>query len=90
MREISYHYIVEPTQVTPPSGSSITRVQHPIFKQKNKSYVKIVEDHEDNMAEIFKVIHGQCTKEFVNQMHTFPEYKLANDESNVISLIEII
>ena len=42
------------------------------------------------MAEMFNVIHGLCTKKFINQMRTYPEYELANDESNIISLIEII
>ena len=42
------------------------------------------------MAEMFNVIQGQCTKEFINQMRTYPEYGVANDESDVISLAEII
>ena len=41
------------------------------------------------MAEMFSVMHGQCTKEFIDQMRTCLEYELANDESNVISLVEI-
>ena len=90
MRDMSYHYIVEPTQATPSSGSAITQVQQIIFKQKVKSYVKRLEDHEENMAEMFNVIHGQCTKEFINQMRIYPEYWVANDRSDVISLAEII
>ena len=39
---------------------------------------------------MFNVIHGQCTKEFINQMCTYTEYKLVNDESDVISLAEIV
>ena len=42
------------------------------------------------MVEMFNVIHGQCTKEFIDQMRTYPEYETANDKSNVISLVEII
>ena len=57
MKEMSDHSIVEPTQAAPASGTSITRVQQIIFEQKVKSYVKWVEDHEDNMAEMFNVIH---------------------------------
>ena len=43
-----------------------------------------------NMHGICNVIHGQCTKEFIDQMRTYPEYELANNEYNVISLVEII
>ena len=43
-----------------------------------------------NMAEMFNIIHEQCTKEIIDQMRTYPEYVLANDESNVIFLAEII
>ena len=39
---------------------------------------------------MFNVIHGQCTKEFIDQMRTYLEYELANNESNVISFVEII
>ena len=87
---MSSHYIVEPTQVTPSSGLSVTQVQQLIFEQKVKSYVKRVEDHEDNMAEMFNVIHGQCTKEFIDQMRTYPEYSSANDASDVIALVQVI
>ena len=66
MRDMSHLYIIEPTQATPVSGTAITRVQQIIFEQKVKSYVKRLEDHEDNMAEMFNVIHGQCTKEFID------------------------
>ena len=50
----------------------------------------MLEDHEENMAEMFNVIHGQCTKEFIDQMRTYPEYGVANNQSDVISLAEII
>ena len=90
MRDISYHYIVETTQATLSSGLSITRVQQIIFEQKVKDHVKEKRYHKMNMAEIFNVIHGQRTKEFIDQMRTYPEYELANDESNLISLVEII
>ena len=39
---------------------------------------------------MFNIIHRQCTKELMDQIRTYPEYKLPNDESNVISLVEII
>ena len=90
MRDMSYHYIVNPTRAAPTSGISITRVQQIIFEQKVKSYVKRVEDHEENMAEKFNVIHGQCTKEFIDQMRTYPDYNQANEESDAIKLLEII
>ena len=81
---------MEPTRATPSTGSSITRVQQIIFKQEVKDHVKEKQHHKMNMAEMFNVIHGQCTKEFMDQMRTYPEYELANNESNVISLVEII
>ena len=90
MRDMSHLYIIEPTQATPVSGTAITRVQQIIFEQKVKSYVKRLEDHEDNMAEMFNVIHGQCTKEFIDQMRTYPEYVAANDASDVIALVQVI
>ena len=68
MRDSSYKYIVQPTQTTPSSGSAITRVQHIIFKQKVKDHVKEKQHRKTKMAEIFNVIHEQCTKEFINQM----------------------
>ena len=74
----------------PSSGSAITRVQQIIFKQEVKDYVKEKRQHKMKMAEMFNVVHGQCTKEFIDQLCTFLEYELANDESNVISLVEII
>ena len=40
-----------------------------------------------NMVEIFNVIQRQYTKEFIDQMRTYLEY---DNESNVISLVEII
>ena len=43
-----------------------------------------------NIAEMFNVIHRQCTKDFIDQMCTYQEYELANNKSNVISLVEII
>ena len=43
-----------------------------------------------NMAEMFNVIHGQCTKEFIDQMRTYPEYVAANDASDVIALVQVI
>ena len=46
--------------------------------------------HKMNMAEIFNVIHRQCTKEFIDQIYTYPEYEAANNGSNVIPLVEII
>ena len=35
-------------------------------------------------------MHGVCTKEFIEQMRTYPEYFKANNESNVISLVQTI
>ena len=87
---MSHLYIIKPTQATSVTGTAITQVQQIIFQQKVESYIKIVEDHEDNMAEMFNVIHGQCTKEFINQMRTYPEYEAANDGSDMISLVQII
>ena len=87
---MSHLYIIKPTQATPVSGTAITRVQQIIFEQKVKSYVKRLEDHKDNMAEMFNVIHGQCTKEFIDQMRTYPEYEAANDASDVIALVQVI
>ena len=87
---MSSHYIVEPTQIIALSGLSVTQVQQLIFKQKVKSYVKRLEDHKDNMAEMFNIIHGQCTKEFIDQMRTYPKYEVANDQSDVIALSQII
>ena len=87
---MSHLYIIEPTQAIPVSGTTITRVQQIIFKQKVKSYVKRLEDHEDNMAEMFNVIHGQCTKEFIDQMRTYPEYEAANNGSDVITIAQVI
>ena len=87
---MSYHYIFEPTQATPSSGSSITRVQQIIFKQEVKDHVKEKRYHKMNMAEMFNVIHGQCNKKFIDQMRIYPEYELAKNESDVISLVEII
>ena len=85
-----YYYIAKLTQVTPLSGTSITQVQQLIVEQKVKSYVKSVEDHKDDITEMFNVIHIQRTKEFINQMRIYPEYELPNDKSNVVSLVEII
>ena len=90
MIDMSYHYIVEPTQTAPSSGTSVTRIQQIIFEEEVKDYVKKKRQHKMNMAKMFNVIHRQWTKEFINQMHIYPEYKLANNESNVISLVEII
>ena len=87
---MSHLYIIEPTQAAPSSDTAITRVQQIIFEQEVKDYVKEKRQHKMNMAEMFNVIHRQCTKEFIDQMRTYPEYELANDESNVIYLVEII
>ena len=65
-------------------------MQQIIFEQEVKDYVKKKRQHKMKMVEMFNVIHGQCTKEFINQMRTYPEYKLTNNESNVISLVKII
>ena len=90
MTDMSYHYIVEQTQATPSSGTSFTRLQQIIFEQKVKVYMKEKRQHKIYMAEMFNAVHGQCAKEFTDQMRTYPEYELANDESNVISLVKII
>ena len=87
MRDISYHYIVEPTQAPLSSGSSTTRVQQIIFEQDMEDFVKEKRYHKMLMAEMSNVIHGQCTNEFINQMRTYLEYKTANDESNVNFLL---
>ena len=55
-----------------------------------KYYVKEKRQHKMNMAEMFNVIHGQCTKEFIDQMRTYPEYKAANDGSDVFALAQVI
>ena len=39
---------------------------------------------------MFNIIHGQCTKEFIDQMRTYPEYEVANNHSDVIGLVKII
>ena len=39
---------------------------------------------------MFNVIHGQCTKKFIDQMHAYPEYQMANEKSSGISIVEII
>ena len=90
MRDMSYHYIMEPTQATPSSGSSTTRVQQIIFEQEVKDFVKEKRYHKMHMAEMFNIIHGQCTNEVINQMHTYLEYVTANDESNGITLVQSI
>ena len=90
MKDVSYHYIVEPTQATPSSGTAITQVQHIIFEQEVKDYVKEKRHHKRNMAEMYNVIHGQCTKEFIDQMRTYPDYNQANEESDAIKLLKII
>ena len=90
MRDMSHLYIIEPTQATPATGTSITRVQQIIFEQRVKDYVKEERQHKMNMAEMFNVIHGQCTKEFIDQMRTYPEYSAANDASDVIALVQVI
>ena len=72
MRDLSHLYIVEPTQATSASGSTITRVQQIIFEQEVKDYVKEKRQHKMNMAEIFNVIHGQCTKDFIDQAAHVP------------------
>ena len=68
MRDISHLYIIKPTQATPVSGTAITRVQQIIFEQEVKDYVKEKRQHKMNMAKMFNVIHGQSTKEFIDQM----------------------
>ena len=90
MRNLFYHSILETTQATPSSRSSITQVQQIVFEQEVKDHVKEKQYHKMNVEEMFNMIHGQCTKEFVVQMRTCLEYELAKDESNVISLVEII
>ena len=89
MRDMSHLYIIEPTQATPVSGTAITCVQQIIFKQEVKDYVKEKRQHKMTMAEMFNVIHGQCTKLFIDQMRTYLEYELANDGSDLISLVQI-
>ena len=85
---MSHLYTIKSTQVTPVTGTATTRVQQIIFEQKVKSYVKREEDHGDNMAEMFNVIHGQCTKKFINQMRTYPEYEAAKNGSDMILLFK--
>ena len=68
------------------SGTAVTWVQQIIFEQEVKDYMKKKRQHKMNMAEMFNVIHGQCTKEFIDQMRTYPEYEAANDGSDVIAL----
>ena len=87
---MSYHYIVEPTQATPSSASSITQVQQIIFEQEVKDHVKEKQHHKMNMVEMFNVIHGQCTKESIDQMRTYPRYDQVNEESDAIKLLKII
>ena len=89
MRDMSHFYITEPTQATPVTGTAITRVQQIIFEQEVKDYMKEKRQHKMNMAEMSNVIQGQCTKEFIDQMPTYLEYEVANNVSNVISLVEI-
>ena len=55
-----------------------------------KDFVKETRYYNMHMLEMFNVIHEQCTKEFINQIRIYPEYVTTNDESNVISLVEII
>ena len=90
MRDMSHLYIIKPTHATPVSGTAITKVKQIICEQKVKSYVKRVEDQLDNMAEMFNVIQGQCTNEFIDQMRIYLEYEAANNGSDVISLVQII
>ena len=78
MRDMSHPYIIKPAQATPVPGTAITCVQQIIFEQEVKDYVKEKRQHKMNMVEIFNVIHGQCTKEFIDQMRTYPEYEAAN------------
>ena len=47
MMDVSYHYIVDPTQATLLSETSITCVQQIISKQKIKIYIKRLEDNKN-------------------------------------------
>ena len=85
MKDMATYYIVESTTAT-----TVTWVQQIIFEQAVKVYVKEKQQHKMHMVEMFNTIHGQCTKEFVNQMCTYHKYEVANNHSDVIGLVKII
>ena len=90
MKDMSYHYIVKPTQATPSSETAIMQVQNIIFEQEVKDYVKDKRHNKKYMGEMYNVIHGQCTKEFNDQMRMYPAYNQANEESDAIKVLKII
>ena len=86
MKDICHHYIVEPTQ----ASTTASQIKEIIFEQEMKDYIKDKRHHKRNMAEMYNVIHRQCTKELTGQMHTHSEDNQANEESDAIELLKKI
>ena len=68
---MSYIYIKQPIEVT---GSQATKGKEIIFEQEVKDSVKEEQYQKRNMAEMLNIIHGQCTKKFIDQIRTYPNY----------------
>ena len=70
MKDMPHHYIVEPTQ----ASATASWIEEINFEQEVKDYVKDKQHNKKYMGEMYNVIHGQCTKEFINQMRMYPDY----------------
>ena len=68
-------YIVQPVQ----ASGICTWVIQIIFEQEVKDYLKERRQNKTYMAEMYNIIHRQCTKEFIDQMQMYPEYVKTNE-----------